>query len=134
MTERIDEEILSRVEELDKKKILFLGDDEIGDLVGCLSFDKAKQFLGSNADETMWKTRPRDRDSILERMLDYMSFAWEKANDERGLSAIRSMEHYQAWIWLIGDDMGDLCEYDDYGKNNLIKICKKYGWDYEEWG
>lgn len=65
--------------------------------------------------------------------IGYMPFAWDKANNGRGFSASRSMSHYQAWIWLAGDDIGDLSEYDSYGKDNLVKICKHYGWDHSQW-
>lgn len=76
---------------------------------------------------------PRDRESILNEMLDYMSFAFEKANNFRGISASRSMSHYSAWTWLIGDDFGNLLDYEYYGKDNLVEICEKYGWDHSQW-
>ena len=67
------------------------------------------------------------------KMKEYMEFAWEKANEFRGLSAMRSMHHYTAWTWLLGDDFGNLLQYDYYGKDNLIRICEHYGWDHTKW-
>lgn len=66
-------------------------------------------------------------------MLDYMEFAWDKANNGRGISAMRSMHHYMAWTWMLGDDLGNLLDYQYYGKDNLVKICKHYGWDHAKW-
>jgi len=71
-------------------------------------------------------------------MIDYMSVAWEKATDERGLSANRSLLHYQNWFWLLGEDeiakhMFDNCG--SYGKLKLRVIQKYLGLnqaDYKE--
>ena len=127
---RTDDEILARVEAVQNDD--WLGTKAI-DLLARLPFEKAKPYLKPDVDASEWKILPRDRESMLAEMLDYMPFAWEKANDERGLSAGRSMAHYSVWTWLAGDDLGDLTEYDDYGKDNLRRICKHYGWDVSQW-
>jgi len=61
-----------------------------------------------------------------------MTFAWDKANGHRGLSASRTMDHYTAWVWMLGDEevagVGNLKNYDAYGKENLAKICDRYEW------
>lgn len=80
---------------------------------------------------------PVDREKMLAKMKDYMSFAFEKAHGERGLSAGRSLMHYVAWTWLAGDaDFSDeidrMSESDDYapyGLPVLRRICEFYGWD-----
>ena len=127
---RTDEEILARIEEIESED--FLGFAR-SDLIVCLPFDKAKKFLKEDVKESDWEVQPHDRESILKTMLDYMPFAWEKANDFRGISASRSMSHYGAWIWLAGDDLGDLSDYQFYGKDKLVMICDHYGWDYAQW-
>ena len=33
-----------------------------------------------------------------------MTFAWDKANNERNLSAGRSINHFEVWLWLLGDE------------------------------
>ena len=80
------------------------------------------------------------QEAMLKEMEEYMEFAWGKANDERGISANRSIQHYIAWTWLAGDR--DLSaeverlyaeEYDFYGKPILRKICEFYGWDWKQW-
>ena len=79
---------------------------------------------------------PLTKEGMLHKMLDYMPFAWEKANDCRGLSAMRSISHFVAWTWLAGDvELSIQLEkdYEFYGKPHLIEICEHYGWDYKKW-
>lgn len=129
---RTNEEIVDRIRSEE-----VLGRDmfgfERGDLLSYLDFETAKQFLKTDAKGENWKTLPRDRESVLKQMQDYMEFAWDKANGKRGLSAGRSMSHYMAWVWVVGDDLGDLTKYEFYGKDNLVKICERYGWDHKIW-
>lgn len=128
---RTDEEILQRIES--RSEADWLGTEK-SDLVHRLPFDKAKPFLKPETTPEEWgEPSPRDRESIITVMLDYMPFAWGKANDCRGISAGRSMSHYMAWAWLAGDDFGELGDYEYYGKENLVRICKHYGWDSAQW-
>lgn len=127
---RTDAEIVARIE--DRKADDFFG-FETSDLIVRLPFEAAKPYLKDGAPSDDWKQLPRDRESLLKEMLDYMPFAWEKANNERGISASRSMSHYMAWAWLAGDDFGDLLTYEYYGKENLTRICEHYGWDAKQW-
>lgn len=127
---RTDKEIIERVNAISHSD--FFG-FESADLITCLPFNSAKPFLKEGVTEEEWQPDPRDRESVLKRMVDYMPFAWEKANNERGISAGRSMSHYSAWIWLAGDDLGNLNRYNYYGKDNLVKICEFYGWDSSQW-
>lgn len=105
------------------------------DLVVCLPADRAKQFLKEGADISEWQAMAVDADSIKARMLDYMPFAWDKANNRRGLSAWRSLAHMQSWLWLLGEDaVADaLDDYDRYGKPHLRAICEHFGWSWREW-
>ena len=73
--------------------------------------------------------------NIVEAVHDFMSyfdFAWEKANDEREISASRSVEKLAAWAWLLGRD--DVCSvlrddslYAPYGKPALSKASRMLG-------
>jgi len=127
---RTPEEIVARIKE--RENIDFFGFERV-DYIERLDFQHAKEFLVEAATEEQWEPAPYTREAILQRMKEYMPFAWEKANNFRGLSAMRSMHHYTAWIWLLGDDLGDLLAYENYGKDNLVKICEKYGWDHTQW-
>lgn len=129
---RTEKEILQRIQEIRDQD--FFG-TQIGDLVEFLSFDNAKKFLKDGTEQKDWEDErvKNDRDTILKKMQEYMSFAWGKANNCRGLSAARSMDHFTTWIWLLGDDLGNLSDYEFYGKDKLVSICEKYGWDHSQW-
>lgn len=127
---RTDAEILARISE--RSHIDFFA-WEANDLIVRLSFDAAKPMLKEDAKPEEWTVKPREREAVLAEMLEYMPFAWDKANEQRGISAGRSMHHYMAWTWLVGDDFGELTDYDHYGKGHLVRICEKYGWDHKQW-
>ena len=76
---------------------------ETGELIFHLPFDSAKEFLGPEVTREEYKQMSCKRDDIVARMLDYMPFAWEKANGCRGISASRSMSHFTSWVWLSGN-------------------------------
>ena len=129
---RTQEEIVAKIEEV--KKTDFFG-AKTGDLIGFLDFEHAKPYLKPDTTPDQWEQSPLTREAVLKEMEDYMEFAWDKANGFRGLSASRSMDHYSTWIWLLGDEdkLGDLSDYQYYGKDNLVKICEHYGWDSSKW-
>ncbi len=125
---RTDEEIECRVD-----GISTIFGWEIEDLVVRLPFSLAKKYLTIDVTDDSWVQRGKERACIVSEMLDYMPFAWDKANNERGISASRTMSHYTSWLWLAGDDLGDIEDYEFYGKDNLVRICDLYGWDSSQW-
>lgn len=129
-TPRTDAEIVKRIAERLPVDVMGF---EMYDLARCLPFHTAAALLPATYTEDEWTQLPRDRDSVVAQMLEYMPFAWEKANDCKGLSAGRTMAHFAAWVWLAGDDLGELTEYEFYGKDNLVRICNHYGWDSSKW-
>lgn len=121
---------------------------EVEEYVDYLSFQDVMSLAGigiapkEGITEAEWEAaRPKlTREFMLAKMLDYMPFAWEKANGKRGVSASRSVSHYLAWTWLAGDrkfsarlDRKLATHYAPYGKPLLRIICKHYGWDAEQW-
>ena len=128
MTKRTQDEILARIKELEPKD--FFG-DQCSDLVQFLTFENAKPWLKEGVTSEQWQqlTDP------VKCIRDYMKFAWGKANDCRGLSARRSVQHMQAWVWLDGkDELADRLEdvYEFYGKPCLVLVCQEYGIDWKE--
>lgn len=126
-TVRTQEEILARMNEI--KDDDFFG-FETGDLVDYLDFEHAQPFLQEDVVKKQWEDR--DKFTPEERIKDYMNFAWEKANNKRGISASRSISHMRAWLWLAGNqELLDFSNEDDnyapYGKPILSKICEYYG-------
>lgn len=126
---RTQDEILNRILEVQDKDVL--GFQRV-DLIVYLDFDHAKQFLKEDAKKEEWKQEVR---SPKEKMIDYMPFAWEKANNCRGISAARSISHYQAWLWLDGnEELAEKIEdYEFYGKPQLVMICEYLGLDHSRW-
>lgn len=107
------------------------------DLINFLNYPDAKQYLKKGITKAKWdKLKDKNtRRAILAQMRKYMSFAWDKANNCRGLSADRSINHYRAWIWMLNDGFLkklEMIEYEHYGKEKLIAICKQYGWEWKK--
>lgn len=125
---------------LDERKPLDMLGFEWPIYANYLPYAWVKDLVKEGVTEENHTYKELDRDEILEIMEEYMEFAWEKANNCRGISANRSIKHFIAWIWLAGDD--DLVKeveheyknnYQYYGKDILKKICDYYGWDSSQW-
>lgn len=131
MLTRTQDEIVARIEE--RKEQDFFG-FEVGDLVQYLDFEHAKPYLKDEATPEKWEQHRETKDPI-DCIKDYMNFAWEKANECRGLSANRSICHMTAWLWLAGEDalvewVDDERNYRYYGKPALERICDHYAIDW----
>ena len=105
-------------------------------LVEFTTFDALKALGLLKEDAEPWDTTkdaPRTREGVVEVMRDYMSFAWEKCRDHRGLSASRSVNRFEAWLWILDEPL-DVEEvgYANYGAPFLMAICEKYGFDVPE--
>ena len=134
---RTQAEIIARIEERRPGDVLGF---EWPEYASYLEFKNARSFLKEGTVKADWKVCELSKDNLLAAMLDYMPFAWEKANNCRGISANRSVMHFVAWTWLMGDDdfakkIQDEYEnnYHIYGKPTLEMICKHYGWDFSQW-
>lgn len=100
---------------------------QVDDLLEYLPDSRRMEIGGSDGPQLQ-----ADRESVLAAMREYMPFAWCKADDGRGLSAMRSLEHYAAWVWLLGDDwrFPDLTNAKGYGHQQLLALCRHYGFDH----
>ncbi len=137
---RTQQEIITKIDS-------FKGFDDMfgvkrNDCIVYLTFENAKKYLKPSVTGKKWDKdyKKLTAESILKEMEDYMSFAWDKANCMRGISANRSIDHFGIWIWLLGEDdfyneiIKEFKEnYYYYGKPILEKICKRYGWDWKKW-
>lgn len=126
---RTQDEILTKIKEVKEED--WMG-TITNNLIDQLTFENSKPFLNEGATEKQWEDRS---EPVKTKMIDYMEFAWEKANNCRGLSAGRSMDHYYAWLWLDGNDK--LAEktrnYNYYGKPQLVEICDYLGLEHSKW-
>jgi hypothetical protein len=128
---RTQEEIKARFEEADD----WMGIQK-NDLISYMDFETAKPLLDGEYVKAIEDGTEKweDKVDLKERIKSYMDFAVDKAENQRGLSAGRSMLHYKTWIWLDDPSFYDeivweIDNYTDYGKPVLEKICKHYGID-----
>ncbi len=106
-------------------------------LIPALKWDFAKKYLKEDYVEKVEKGEEKfeyasDIKTIVQEFLDYMVFAWGKAEDERGLSAYRSISKLSAWLWLLNrEDLVNTIEdnnlYNPYGAPALIEVCNQLG-------
>ena len=127
---RTQEEIMSRFEKADD-----LFGTQKGDLIDYMTFENAKPHLQEEylakveSGEEKWDIKTDPKKEILE----YLDFAYDKAEGERGLSAGRSMLHFRTWIWLEDEKFYNevinlIDNYTNYGIPALNKISKHYGY------
>lgn len=129
---RTQEQIVQRLDRILKTNIL--AGEVVNDLLEHLEFIHAKKYLKDGITETEWKECyiPITPENILKELRDYLPFAFTKAEDQRGISAERSIMHMQNWLWLLEDQpLYDFAcneeNYPDYGMPILVKIKEKYG-------
>lgn len=131
---RTVEEILKQYEIAKKEDLLGLAS---GDFLLALPFVDAAN-TGMLADDVTvedWEQPPSTpeawREYFIQKIKEYMPFAWEKANNKRGLSASRSIMHMKNWCWLLGDlealKIIQETEYEFYGKSTLEELCRHFG-------
>lgn len=127
---RTQQEILDRI--ASEKSDDFMGTQR-SDLVDHLEFENAKPFLKPEyIQKVIDGTEKWEEDKTpAETIIDYLPFAIGKAEDERGLSASRSICHMIAWLWLDGNPLAEQIEngeieYEPYGMPILKKIKKQY--------
>ncbi len=128
------DEIVARIKERRRAEDVF--GFEISEYLDWLDFDHAKQFLKDGVTAAEWIDRPfaPTRERVIQAIRDYMPFAWEKANNQRGISAGRSIMQIQAWLWLLDGREREmapkLSNYSDYGKPQLRAICEHFAIPY----
>lgn len=131
---RTEDEIVNQIKEIEKSGFDFFGVMR-GDLLQYLPLEKAIPFLSSRPAPDKWMQRAVDVESIKHQIASYMDFAWNKANECRGLSAGRSIQHIQAWLWMLGEEQAsrEIEDYSQYGKPQLRAICEHFGLDWKQW-
>jgi len=122
---RTQDEIVARAKAGDTQDMFGFG---LSVLVEYIDADHIKPLLKEDADPKGWESMAPTAENVLNDMKEYMKFAWEKAQNHRGLSASRSVVKMQAWLWLLGDeDLVAGVMYAQYGAPILRKICAHYG-------
>jgi hypothetical protein len=128
---RTPQEIVDRIKKVQPDDMFGF---QLGDLLPYLPWEQAKEFLNEEGKKEFeggkWKYEEPTKENITKVVREYMEFALGKAENHRGLSAGRSIEHFKAWIWLLGDeDYGAINwdEYENYGAPILRQVCERYG-------
>ena len=92
--------------------------------------------------EELWEPAVYNEKNIIQKIKDYLPFAWEKANDCRGISSTRSIIHFRNWFYMLGNKYTDklvkeMNEISYYGKPWLYIISELVNetiYDDELWG
>ena len=134
---RTQDEIVKRIDDRKPKDMFGF---EWHEYIGYLDLEHAVQYLKDDHGMTTesWSKDQADQGDIRTVMIDYMPFAFEKANNCRGISAGRSISHYVAWLWIEGTAEAEslsekIQDYDCYGKPQLEMICEHLGINPKEW-
>ncbi len=112
---KTQEEIVARIEEV--KPCDWMG-TQFDALIVYLDVQHLRPFLKKDMDPVSlagWEPPDLTREGVIKDTLEYLDFAFEKAINHRGISASRSVEHMQAYLWLLGDN--DLLAYAENEKN-----------------
>lgn len=67
------------------------------------------------------------RENVIESLRNDLHFAFEKALDQRGISASCMYSVVKMWLWVLDDPLADDDEYAQYGLPLLKKVAVKYG-------
>lgn len=133
ITKRTQKEIMARIQRVAKDDVMGF---QIEDLMSYLSPENAEKVFvkvyGKSPKRDLKKLHEPCTTHPVDKIKEYMPFAWEKANNRKGISAYRTMMHMKSWLWLDGDNKlsKQMDNYTDYGKPQLRVICEKYGIDW----
>lgn len=132
---RSEEEIKAKINKNSDEPMMFDFRNEV--LVPYLSYEMARELLTEEGqkkydeDKSAWIKNDSLKDCVQD-FLDYMTFAWGKAVDQRSLSASRSIQKLGSWLWLLNrEDLEELINkdelYNPYGAPALIAVCEQLG-------
>lgn len=122
---KTEEEIIFRIKSLGDGPYDTFGFQR-SDLLEFLPFGFAKPWLNDGSSEEEWAKevyKEPSEENVKKKMSAYLEFAWGKARDRRGLSAMRSVQYFKAWLWLLGDqgllEGFEAAGYGNYGAPKL---------------
>lgn len=125
------DEILQRLND-ESRKDLFGFESEI--YLDFLPLDLVKQDLKpeyvKEIEDGKEQWNVTSFEDAVQDFLDYMNFAWDKAESERGISASRSISKLGAYLYCFGrkdlyELINDRSLYEPYGAPALIAVCEK---------
>lgn len=132
---RTQDEILARINDiatLEREQDMFGKRREV--LIYALTAEAAvaNGFIkdGVTAEDLLSGVEPwTGPDGTLDRAREYLDFAVMKIADERGLSASRSVDAFQEYVWLLTDDSTEAVyltvDYAPYGQPQIEYAAEK---------
>lgn len=127
---RSQDEIVKRIRETKDTDFFGFGQEV---LLQALDFEHAKEFIKPEVTKEIWnEVFSTYTDENLKKMAsEYLEFAWDKAEDHRGLSASRSVQKMTEFVWLLGMDdvvkkIGD-ASFTTYGAPILKIVAEALG-------
>jgi len=105
---------------------------DLGRLFRFFTFDEAKAtgMLKEDADPKNWgEVTEWTKENILKQLKDDVDFGFEKALDQRGLSAGSMYEVVKMWMLILEDELFNFDEYAQYGLPLFKAVAVKYGFD-----
>lgn len=118
---RSSEEIVARITDLDPDSDYFGA--ERSELVQALPFEEAKPWLVEHTKKSDWTATTATDELVKTSAADYLKFAIGKAENHRGISASRSVDHFRGWVWLSASqetyDQFLETNYENYGAPQL---------------
>ena len=104
---------------------------DVNRLLAYLTYDEAISAVGNvfkeGAEEEWGDVKPWNVETVTKNMQDSLEFAFEKALNQRGISASLMYDVMCMWVWVIQDD--DLLNdayYSNYGLPFLYRVRDKY--------
>ena len=75
------------------------------DCIRCLPYDAAAEYISDDVTADDWDALYlKNEEEVISEIIKYLPFAYKKAENERGLLAIRSLQHFLAWFYCLGVD------------------------------
>jgi len=75
------------------------------------------------------KPRAWTRRNVLSQLKSDVAFGFEKALNQRGISASLMNDVVKMWMWVLEDDLQNHEDYAQYGLPLLKAVAVKYGFD-----
>jgi hypothetical protein len=104
---------------------------DLGRLANFIPEEKLKDFGIELRDEYVGKHKAKKftRANVLKQLKDDVDFGFEKALNQRGISAGLMYEVVMMWNWILEDGLEDFDDYAQYGLPLFKATAVKYGFE-----
>lgn len=101
-------------------------------------FDRLVEFFESNEiptfgyelkEDVVWKAKEFSKENVIAQLKKDVDFGFQKALDQRGLSASAMYQVVKMWLWVLEDELQDFESYAQYGLPLFKAVAVKYGFD-----